>query len=129
MRIVVIAFVILSNGYSFGQEGELFQISPEWELKDKKTITTKTKSTIYVADTLFSETSIDASYTVEVIKSDKEKYVLSYKQQSTDFEMESIIGGEENVMQGMIQEILENWSEFEFKVFVSKETGLAYDLA
>jgi len=123
------AFILVQT--TLAQDG-LTKITPKWQIGDERTVHVEASTTITIADTLTTETTITSDFRIKVVDT-VENYILRYTQTSIDFAVEPPLdipefkSAKEMVLYA-VQKLIKEVSSFEYEVLVNKESGLAFDL-
>lgn len=126
MKIHVLLVLLYFAFNSFGQEAELYQIVPNWQLGDTRMVHTETKSTTYISDTVFTEVSVKTDYKITVVDTtDNYKIKYTAASESLGVDLTTNMDTVTNFIMKLIHSLEEMVLDFEYIVSFDKNQGLA----
>lgn len=129
MRLITTLIAVLLAFISFAQETDLYQITPKWSIGEERIINSESETITYIADTVFSTVKANGKYKIVVLDT-VDIYSIEYSQLSDDFNVDISTKNDSvsNLLMQLIQDITTKIAHLEYTVFVSKESGLAFEI-
>lgn len=122
MRNLITAVLLFCHSVT-AQEVELYQMIPSWKSGETKIVTTNSKITTYIADTVFLEVSQNNTYKITVTEL-KNSYEFNYSQLSEGLGVDYITSNDLNpeILSEFVRLIEKKVSQYDYVILMDKET-------